>query len=341
MKKSIFGKTKEGKDVTLYTLENKNGMEISVLDFGAILHSVMLPDKDGGKTDVVLGCANVEDYYRDMNAFGSTIGPNANRTAKAEAVIDGVTYRLIKNDGENNLHTLTENGMNRRLWKAEATDVSVTFSMELKDMEMNLPGNRKFQVTYTLTDNNEIRLDYYAVSDKNTMINMTNHSYFNLRGHNSGSIMEHEVWLNSDSYTEIGEGAIPTGRILSTNGTSLDFTVMKPIIRDYDRNNAACGYNFNHVIRDYKKGKLRQVSEVKENTTGRVLKVYSDLPGVHFYTAEWVKDAPGKEGAVYQAGCGLCMETQYFPDYIHHPNFEQAIFGPGNDYRTTTIFQFI
>lgn len=344
MKTSLFGKTKDGKDVTLYRLENKNGMEIALLDFGAILHQVLLPNEDGTKTDIVLACDNMEEYYENGNAFGSTVGPNANRTANAEATIDGVQYHLVKNDGENNLHTQTVDGMNLRLWNAQAKDNSVTFSIKLDDMEMGLPGNRDFSVTYTLTDDNEIVIDYFVTSDKNTMINMTNHSYFNLKGHKAGNVLSHEVWLNSDSYTEVGPGAIPTGRILSTNYTPLDFSTMKPIERDFDMDNEQMayvgGYNFNHVVRDYNEGVVRPVAEVYEATTNRRMKVFSDLPGVHFYTADWVSDAPGKEGMVYQAHYGLCMETQYYPDYIHHSNFQQAIFGPGKDYRTTTIFAF-
>lgn len=344
METLLFGKTKEGKDVTFYSIKNKNGMEIELLDFGAILHRVLLPNADGTKTDVVLACADMEGYTNNGNAFGSVVGPNANRTANAEATIDGVTYKLEKNDGENNLHTQIENGMNRRLWKAVCKENAITFSIKLDDMEMGLPGNRNFDVTYTLTDNDEIKIEYHATSDKNTMINMTNHSYFNLKGHNSGSVMTHEVWLNSNSYTEVKEGAIPTGRILSTDGKPYDFSVKKRLDRDYTMDDEQMaivnGFNFNHVLNEYDGKTVRKVAQVSEETTGRTMEVYTDLPGIHFYTADWVSDAAGKDGFTYQKQYGLCMETQYYPDHIHHKDFPQAVFGPGNDYDTTTIFSF-
>lgn len=343
MKTAVFGKTKEGNDVTAYTIANKNGMEITLLDFGAILHAIMLPNADGSKTDVALTCPNMEIYNENSKYLGSTIAPNANRIGNAKLTIDGVEYSMEVNDGDNNLHTAFDTGMNKRLWKAEPADNSVKFTAVVEDGEHGLPGNRVLTVTYTLTDDNEIKIEYTGTSDKNTIINMTNHTYFNLKGQGNGDILNHELWLNADSFTMTDDGGIPTGEIRKVEGTPLDFRVMKPIYRDNDINNEIMalvnGYDHNYCINDWD-GTMKKVAEVKEPETGRVMEVYSDLPGIQFYAGNYVEEDPGKEGTVYNKNYGLCLETQYYPDHINHPEFAQAVFGPGKDYATTTIYKF-
>ena len=343
MKKELYGKTKDGKDVFCYTMSNKNGMEASVIDFGAILLKVVVPDKNGIKKDVVLGCDCLDSQYDNPYFFGSTVGPSANRIAGAVAEIDGVIYHLDKNDGENNLHSDIPNGMNKRLWETKENDNNVIFTIGLKDGDMGLPGNRSFTVTYTLTEENEVRIDYLVTSDHNTIINMTNHSYFNLAGHDVGNILNHELQLNASHYTPVLEGAIPTGEIATVNDTPLDFTKSKPIGKeiaaDFEQLKLVNGYDHNFVTDNFE-GNIRKIAEVTEPTTGRNMKVFTDLPGVQLYTGNWVEHAKGKEGAIYEKHSGLCLETQYYPDTIHHKNFPSVIFGPNKPYKSTTIYQF-
>lgn len=344
MKINIFGQTKDGKNVTEYILENKNGMEISVLDFGAILHKICIPAADGSKTDVALGCPDMEVYGINDIYLGSTIAPNANRIGNAKLTIDGVEYSMEVNDGVNNLHTAFDTGMNKRLWDAEATDNSVKFTAKVADGEYGLPGNRTLVVTYTLTDDNEIKIDYAGCSDKNTIINMTNHTYFNLKGHGNGDILDHEVWLAASKFTMPDDGGIPTGELASVEGTPLDFRTMKPVRRDNDITNPIMalvnGYDHNYCI-DGWDGSIKLVAKVNEPESKRAMEVYSDLPGIQFYSGNYVKDNAGKDGKVYQKNYGLCLETQYYPDHINHPEFPQAVFGPGKDCKTTTIYKFI
>ncbi len=343
MKKQLYGKTKEGKDVFCYTMTNKNGMEVSVIDFGAILLNVIVPDKSGEKKDVVLGCDCLDTYYDNSNFFGSTIGPSANRIAGAVADIDGVTYHMDKNDGENNLHSNIPHGMNKRLWEAKENDNSVIFTTQLVDGDMGLPGNRSFTVTYTLTDENEVKIDYLVTSDCNTIINMTNHSYFNLAGHDSGDILSHELQLNASHYTPVVAGAIPTGEIATVKDTPLDFTSSKLIGKemeaDFEQLKLVMGYDHNFVTDNYD-GNIRKIAEVVESVSGRKMEVFTDLPGVQFYTGNHVEHAKGKDGAIYEKRAGFCLETQFYPDTIHHSNFPSAIFGVDKPYKSTTIYKF-
>lgn len=343
MKKEIYGKTREGKDVYTYTMSNKNGMEITVMNFGALLTNIFVPDKNGVKKDVALACDCMDTFYQNLSFLGSTVGPSANRIGGAVAQIDGVTYHLDKNDGENNLHSDIPNGMNKMLWDAEEKENAVTFTTSLKDGAMHLPGNRSFSVTYTLTEENEIKIDYYVTSDKNTIINMTNHSYFNLAGHDAGSIVNHEVQLNASHYTEIFPGAIPTGNIVSVKGTPLDFTSRKQIAKeidaDFEQLQLVKGYDHNFVVDNYD-GTLREIAQVWEPESGRTMKVFTDLPGVQFYTGNNMDKDNGKDGMVYLMRYGLCLETQYYPDSIHHDNFPSTIFGPDRPFKSTTIYQF-
>lgn len=344
MNTRLFGTTKDGKDVTEYIIENSNGMAIHLLDFGAILHRIYVPMKDGTKIDVALTCPDMEVYSINDTYLGSTIAPNANRIGDAKLTIDGVEYKMEVNDGKNNLHTAFETGMNKRLWKAKCGDNSVKFEAKLDDGEYGLPGKRVLTVTYTLTESNEIKIDYTGTSDKNTIINMTNHTYFNLKGHGRGDILDHELWLKAKTFTMPDDGGIPTGEIAEVAGTPLDFTIMKPIRKDNDITNPIMalvnGYDHNYCI-DKWTGSIQKVAEVKEPESGLVMEVYSDLPGIQFYSGNYVNNTKGKDGKVYQKNYGLCLETQYYPDHINHPEFPQAVFGPGHDCNTTTIYKFV
>ncbi len=341
--KTLFDKLADGREVYSYTMTNSKGVSATVLDYGAILHSVMVPDKNGVVADVTLSSPDVAAYVADTNFFGSTVGPHANRVADAVCEIDGVTYQMVKNDGENNLHSNIPDGLNKRMWDAVEGDNSVTFSISLPDGDYCLPGKRDITVTYSLSEDSELKIEYNLTSDKNTMVNMTNHSYFNLAGHNSGSVLDHELQINASKLTVVREGAIPTGEIPSIKGTVLDFTTPKAVGRDIAADNEQLklvnGYDFNYVVDDYD-GKMKEIAVLVDPKSGRRMTVLTDLPGVQLYTGNWVENAPGKEGATYQARNGLCLETQFYPDSIHHDNFCDVVFGPDRVYHTATIYKF-
>lgn len=343
MVKELYGQTKEGQDVYAYTFENKNGMEMTVLDFGANLLKVIVPDKDGVKRDVVLACESLEAFYQNGSFLCSTVGPSANRIAKAEALIDGVIYKMDVNDGENNLHTDIPNGLNKRMWDVEELENGIKFTVELKDMEYKLPGNRKMEVTYTLSDDNEIRIDYAATSDKNTVMNPTNHTYFNLDGHESGTILDHTLWLKACHYTPVVAGAIPTGEIASVKGTPMDFTewktIGKDIEEDFEQLHLTSGFDHNFVVDDCD-GTIQAIAKAKAKNSGITLTVSSDLPGVQFYAGNCIAPETGKDGAKYDKRHGFCLETQFYPDSVHHDNFPSAVFGPERPYQSVTIFKF-
>ena len=341
--KKNFGKNKKGQDVTLYSIENKNGMTAQVMDFGAILVNLLVPDKNGKIDDVVLGYDKIEDYYDNGNFFGATVGPSANRIADAKFVIDGVTYNIAVNDGPNNLHSDMELGYHKQMYDATVSDNSVTFSLEDTDGNMGFPGNKNVSVKYTLTDENELKIDYNVTSDKNTLINMTNHSYFNLAGHASGNILNHKLTIYASSYTPVIPGAIPTGEIAKVAGTPFDFTtpqyVGTRIEEDNEQLKIGHGYDHNWVL-DNNDGTVRKAAEVTEETSGRKMEVFTDQPGIQFYAGNCINPHTGKQGAAYTERTGLALETQVFPNSINQDNFPDCIYGPGKDYKTTTIYKF-
>lgn len=342
--KSLFGKSPEGKEISLYTLSNSKGMKAAVTDLGATLVRVLVPDATGKVDDLVLGFDNGDSYYGNDSFFGTVIGPCANRTGGAEYTLDGVTYQLDKNDGANNLHTHKQLGFHKRLWDAEIGENSVTFSLEDEDGHLGFPGNKKVSVTYSLSEENELTLHYHASSDKKTIINLTNHSYFNLDGHGAGSIEEHELWLGASHFTPVAAGSIPTGEIRAVAGTPMDFTQPKKIGRDieadFEQLKLTGGYDHNFCIDDWD-GSLKHIATAKGPKSGRVMKVYTTLPGVQFYAGNFIAPEEGKAGAVYDNRTGFALETQYYPDTIHHENFPSYIFGGENgDYDSVTVYKF-
>lgn len=344
VRKEKFGTTACGKDIYMYTLSNSKGMQAKIINYGAILVSLLVPDANGHTEDVVLGFDRLEDYYGNGSFFGATIGPSANRIAGASFALGGRQYKIDDNDGGNNLHSHMEQGYHKRVWTAlEGTD-SVTLTVEGKDGDMGFPGNKTASITYSLSEDNELKLSYHAVSDADTIINLTNHTYFNLSGHQAGIIEDHLLQINASHFTPVVAGAIPTGEIAPVAGTPLDFTQMKPIGRDI---NADCeqlklvkGYDHNFVI-DGADGTLREIVAAEDPKSGRKMKVFTDLPGVQFYAGNCIGEETGKGGAVYGPRSGFCLETQYYPDNIHHPNFPQAVFGPGREYDAVTVYQFM
>lgn len=343
--KKEFGVTKNGVQAHLYTMKNENGMEATVTDFGAILVGLLLPDADGGKTDVVLGYDRLEDYEKNGCFFGAVIGRSANRIAGASFIIDGIRYELTANENGNNLHTDHERGFHKVMWKAEPDEGAnaVKFSYESPDGENGFPGNVRISVTYTLLPDNGIQITYDGVSDKKTLLNLTNHSYFNLAGHDAGSIEDEILTINASGFTEILPGAIPTGRILPVEGTPMDFRRAKrigdEINADWEQLTMVQGYDHNWAL-DTEFGKLEKIAQVEDPKAGRVMEVYSDLPGVQFYAGNCITPQKGKGGASYDKRCALCLETQYFPNSINTPGFRQPVFDAGQPYHTTTVYKF-
>lgn len=341
--KRNFGTDQQGREVTLYTLENQNGMKAEVTDLGAILVNLYVPDKNGKLDDVVLGFDSAAGYLKNGSFFGATVGPSANRIGGAGFTIDGTVYQVDVNDGPNNLHSHMEKGYHKRLWDAQEGENSVTFTITDTDGNMGFPGNKVLQVTYTLDEENGLTLHYHGTSDKKTILNPTNHTYFNLNGHKSGNIEGHELQLLASHYTPVVEGAIPTGEIAEVAGTVMDFTqpkaVGKEIRADFRQLLLTQGYDHNWVV-DGWDGKLRKIAVVTAPESGRRMVTYSTLPGVQFYAGNCISPEPGKDGAFYDKRSGLCLETQYYPDSIHQPQFPSCVFGEGRDYESTTVYRF-
>lgn len=343
VKKELFGTTGDGVEIYRFWLENAGGMRAGIINYGAILVNLLVPDKDGNVEDVVLGYDTLEAYLENGCFFGAVIGPNANRIGGAGFELEGHRYQLAANDGENNLHSHRALGYHKRVFDVTEGENSITLSLEDQDGSMGFPGNKKVKVTYTLTQENAIELSYEAQSDKNTILNMTNHTYFNLAGHNKGKILDHVLELKACAYTPTLPGSIPTGEIASVAGTPFDFTTAKRVGDEIDEDNEqlrlAGGYDHNWVIDGYD-GMLKEFAVVTDPVSGRSMKAYTDLPGVQFYAGNFIEREDGKEGAVYEKRCGLCLETQYFPDTANKPEFPSAVFGPERIYRSRTVYKF-
>lgn len=340
---SVFGKSLEGKDIMLYTLKNSKGMEAAVTNIGAVLVKLMVPDDKGERKDVVLGFDKGEDYYDNGSFFGAVVGPNANRIGGAAFEIDGVKYQLDVNDGPNNLHSDFVKGYHKAYWDAACTDNSVTFTLKDTDGNMGFPGNKEVAITYTLDEENALTLHYHAVSDKKTIINLTNHTYFNLDGHDSGKIEGHSLMLKASKYTPVVAGAIPTGELAPVAGTPLDFTSMKVVGKeigaDCEQLKLVQGYDHNWVIDDYD-GKLQHMATVKAEKSSRQMDVYTTLPGVQFYAGNCIAPITGKNGVTYDKRHGLCLETQFFPDTANQPSFPSCVFDAGEAYDSVTVYKF-
>lgn len=344
--KECFGITKDGFEASLYVLRNENGTVVKVSDFGAVIVSIETKDRNGRLADIVLGYPDVNGYEKNGPGFGALIGRHANRIGHAEFKLNGVQYTLEKNDGDNNLHSGV-NGFQKRPWKAEESDsplgASVSFSLHSPDGDQGFPGNLDVTVTYTLTEDDSLLLTYEAVSDADTVVNLTNHSYFNLSGHDSGDVLKQKVWIDADYYTEADEESIPTGRILPVKGTPMDFNSLKPIGQEIESGYQALvlgkGYDHNWVLKT--EGEVSLVARMEDEASGRGLEVYTDLPGMQFYTANYLNGTEvGKDGAVYHRRNGACFETQYFPDSMNHDNFPSPVLRAGEEFKSQTVFHF-
>ena len=338
---SSFGTYPDGREIKLYTISNKKGMQVSVTNIGAALVKVMAPDRDGRMADVVLGFDKGEDYMKNPSFMGVVVGPSANRIAGGAFTLDGVDYKLDVNDGANNLHSHKEKGWHKRLWESSAEGDGVTFTLKDEEGNLGFPGEKKISVTYLLDEENALTVHYHGVSDKRTILNPTNHTYFNLEGHDSGSIEGHELWLGAARYTPADGGSIPTGEIVPVEGTPMDFREYKAIGRDieedYEALNFGQGYDHNWVL---KGSGLRPVANLRSLETGIAMEVSTDLPGMQFYVGNFLEREEGKGGAGYLRRHGACFETQYFPDAVHKEHFEGPVVKAGETYDTTTVYRF-
>lgn len=344
MERRSFGITKDGIETWIYTLKNKNGIKAEVTNYGANLVNIFVPDREGKTADIVLGFDTVTGYEDNPNFFGALIAPNANRIAKASFTLNGAFYQLKKNNGQNNLHSDEESGSHKRIWKVEEGEKEVCFSLTYKDGELGFPGEKEFLVRYSLNEENELKISYEAYSDRETIINPTNHSYFNLKGHNRGTIEDHRITLFASKYTPADQESIPYGTIVSVEGTPMDLrkeeVIGDKIDSDFEQLRFAGGYDHNWVTDDYHSS-LRKIAIVKAPNEERIMEVYTDLPGVQFYAGNFIDDQEGKGGARYKKRSGLCLETQFYPDSIHKKEFPSAVFGPDRPYKSTTIYKFV
>lgn len=345
IKKELYGKTRKQEDVFLFTIENSKGMVAKVTNYGAVLVSLLVRNKFGILKDVVLGYDKLEDYFDNHPMFGATVGRNVNRIENAEFKIDSNVYKLKKNRGQHNIHSDKENGFHKVLWDFDIIDNnSVRFSYVSLDGEQGFPGNLNVSVTYSLTDANGLIISYRGISDKKTLINMTNHTYFNLGGHESADILSTEVSIYAKHYTPVNEDIIPTGEICLVNGTPMDFTTPKiigdVIGRDFPQLKIVNGFDHNFVILNPNIG-IRKIAKAANDFEGIKMDVYSDLPGMQFYTGNSLDKVRGKGGIIYNKRSGFCMEPHFFPNSINIDNFESPIFDKNKEYKTTTIYQFL
>ena len=345
IEKQSFGKLPDGRETSLYTLKNEAGMEVKISDFGGILVALTAPDRDGNFADVVHGCDSLEIYLNGVPYFGAIIGRFGNRIAKGSFQLDGITYSLPINNGVNALHGGL-NGFDKKMWNVVEIDneePALKLSYLAADMEEGYPGNLNIEVIYTLQSDNTLRIDYKATTDKATVLNLTNHSYFNLNG--AADVLEHEVILHADKFLPVDETVIPTGELRPVVGTPFDFTEKYKIgerINDtsYEQIVLGSGYDHCYVLTDTSSD-LRLAAEVFEPQTGRLMEVFTTEPGMQFYSANHLKgDIIGKGGITYGRRSAFCVETQHFPDSPNQSHFPTTVLRPDEVYQSTTSYKF-
>ena len=339
-----FGTTGDGEAVDLYTLTNANGIEVRTINYGAIITSLRVPDKDSRLDDIVLGFDTLDEYLTNNRPYlGAIVGRYGNRIAKGTFDLDGETYSLARNNGPNHLHGGVK-GFDKVVWQGEATEDGVIFTYVSPDGEEGYPGTLTARVTYTLTDQDELVVEYHATTDKATPVNLTQHTYFNLAGAGTGDILGHELMLNANRFTPVDSTMIPTGELRDVAGTPFAFTqqtaIGARIGQDEQQLNWGGGYDHNYVL-DGGADALALAARVYEPTTGRVLEIQTTEPGVQFYTGNFLDGSiTGKDGRVYAYRYGFCLETQHFPDSPNKPDFPTTILRPGETYESRTVFAF-
>lgn len=344
---SDFGSLPDGTAVKLFTLTNANGVEAGVTNYGGTLVSLKTPDKNGKFEDVLLGFESVEGYLQpEVPYFGATIGRYGNRIAGGKFTLDGKEYTLAQNNGTNSLHGGLK-GFDKVVWEAEEfsneNEAGVKLHYLSPDMEEGFPGNLDVEVTYTLNNNNELRIDYKATTDKKTVVNLTNHAYFNLSGDLSTTILDHLVMINASQFVPVNENTIPLGELRPVEGTPFDFTeptvVGKRIDEEHEQITAGNGYDHTWVING-EAGKMRLAATVYEPESGRFMEIETTEPGVQFYTGNWLNGTLKGKGVNFKKRTGLCLETQHFPDSPNQPNFPSTVLNPGETYQTSTVHKF-
>lgn len=329
-----FGKTTLGEEVKIFTSLNSRGMKVEIMELGAAVVSMVVPNKMGKLADVALGFESVEKYEKQTSYMGAIVGRCANRLEKGEIKLNGVKYKLVCNDGKNHLHGGLR-GFDKSVWTGEIKELNGVEWLEMNyrsvHMEEGYPGNLDVSVSYFLTDNNSLEIEYFAISDQDTAVNLTNHTYFNLKGHNEGDILDHELQLFCKEYTENGTGFLPNGKISSVAGTRMDFTEKKKIAEEFDDN----------WVLPEGKGGLVKCAILSEESSGRTLEVHTTMPGIQLYTGNFLaNEVAGKNGAEYWKHSGLCLETQYFPNSMKHKDFPSIVLPAFEKYRHKTVYRF-
>lgn len=346
VKKEDFGKA-DGQSVALYTLTNRNGVEAKITPYGGIVVSLKVPDRNGKLGDIVLGFDNLDSYLKGNDPYlGALIGRYGNRIGNGRFTLNGVEYKLARNNGPNHLHGGIK-GFDKVVWNAQPAKTrngaKLTLTYGSRDGEEGYPGNLSVRVVYTLTDNNELKIDYSATTDKDTVVNLTHHSYFNLAGQGNGDILNHQLMINADRFTPVDSTLIPTGELRGVKGTPFDFkqstAIGARINQEDEQLKFGKGYDHNFVLNG-RTGILRHAARVTETSTGRVMEVWTTEPGLQFYSGNFLDGKTGKEGKSYQIRYGLCLETQHFPDSPNKPDFPATVLRKGRIYRTTTIYKF-
>lgn len=343
--KSEFGKTKDGKIAYLYEITNSKNAKLAVTNYGAIMVNIIVPDKAGEFADVLLGYDKLEDYFENPSAHGAVVGRNANRIEKAQFVLNGEVIKMEVNDNDNNLHSGSDSYFLRLYDEVEVNEAEgfVTFRLLSPDGDQNLPGNLIFDVTYKFTEDNEVVINYKAVSDKDTIINPTNHAYFNLNGHNSGCALDHIIWVDADKFTVADEHAIPHGEERDVTGTVFDFRTPKSA-REGNKSTdmqiaSANGYDRNFVLNNPTLD--APIARIEGDKSGRVMEIFTTLPGLQFYAGNFIGlNEVSKDGYIYKGNDGLAFESQYAPNAVNLPQFPQPFFKAGEEYNSTTIYKF-
>nr|WP_229244337.1 aldose epimerase family protein [Emticicia sp. CRIBPO] len=342
-----YGVLPDSSKAQLFTLKNAQGMTVKITNYGGIITSLTAPDKDGKYGEVTLGCNTLEDYLKGTPFFGALVGRYGNRIANGEFTLEGKKYTLEKNNGVNALHG-GKKGFDKVLWTAVPVDgeePQLKLSYTSKDMEEGYPGNLKVQVTYTLQKDNSLKIDYSATTDKTTVVNLTNHTYFNLAGDDSRDVLDHEVTLKADKFTPVNSSLIPTGELKDVKGTPFDFTTAHKIgerINDESDDQIKAGGGYDHCwVLNESSTPLKTFATVTEATSGRVMEVSTTEPGVQFYTGNFLNGSViGRNGKPYTKRSGFCLETQHFPDSPNQPKFPSTTLKPNEVYKTTTIYKF-
>jgi aldose 1-epimerase len=347
VQKESFGKTPDGIETFIYTLHNKNGMKARITNYGGTLLSLLVPDRNGNLTDVVLGFDSLITYIKDAPHFGSTMGRYANRIGKAMFELNGVKYTLVRNNGANHIHGGLK-AFDKVVWSVNEPESRLGNSLVLnylsRDGEEGYPGNLSVKVVYSLTDGNELKIEYSATTDKPTVLNLTNHSFFNLAGAGNGSILDHELFIDADRFTPVDSESIPTGELRSVHGTPLDFTSQTAIgVRmdeGFEQLKRRRGFDHNLVL-NKPVNAFGLAARVYEKSSGRVMEVLTTEPGLQFYTPNFVRAMPvGKEGKKYERQCAFCLETEHFPDSPNKPQFPSTVVNPRQTYTSTTVYRF-